>query len=147
MRGIRALYRKAAEELAERLVAEPELHVNAVVLYGSVARGTATKDSDVDVLIVCSQPDRIRTRVAEIEVDIDAVHGYYTWLTSMYYTPDQLEAVALKRFPFVSEVLREGIPLYDDGTYSRVRDEAFADGGRDAVGRQADGAKPPAKVR
>jgi len=51
-------YQKVAEEFAQRVVAELGAEVEAIVLYGSVARGTAAEGSEIDLLVVNSEPDR-----------------------------------------------------------------------------------------
>ena len=50
-------YQKVAEEFAQRVVAELGAEVEAIVLYGSVARGTAAEGSEIDLLVVEARTD------------------------------------------------------------------------------------------
>jgi predicted nucleotidyltransferase len=44
--------RKIAEQLKKRLLASDGTRIQRVLLYGSRAKGTATKESDFDLLVV-----------------------------------------------------------------------------------------------
>jgi len=44
--------RKIAEQLKKRLLASDGARIQRVFLYGSRAKGTATKESDFDILVV-----------------------------------------------------------------------------------------------
>lgn len=131
------LYQKAAREFAQRVVSELNGAIEAVVLYGSVARGTASSRSDVDLLIVSPEKDPIRNKVAEIEVDIDAKNNYQTFLTSAYFTPQELRSLAISGSPYVLDVLNEGVILYDDGFFTGLRQQVLGAGRQDARRRQA----------
>jgi len=48
--------RDIAERLKERLLAYDGARIRRVILYGSRARGAATRDSDFDLLVVESDP-------------------------------------------------------------------------------------------
>lgn len=92
--GLLALY-------GERLV--------RLVLYGSVARGDARPDSDVDVLVVLSGPfDRTREieRIVEITYDILLDKGIHVSAHPMS-EPDFLTRAS----PLLQNVRREGVPL------------------------------------
>jgi predicted nucleotidyltransferase len=47
---------KTAEELLLRLLAQGKEHIRRIILYGSRARGTASPDSDFDLLVVEDDP-------------------------------------------------------------------------------------------
>ena len=48
--------RRIAEELKKRLLASDGERIRRVILYGSRAQGTATKESDFDLLVVEKDP-------------------------------------------------------------------------------------------
>jgi predicted nucleotidyltransferase len=50
--------RKIAEELKEKLLHEARGQIRKVILYGSRARGAASRDSDFDLMVIEADPDR-----------------------------------------------------------------------------------------
>lgn len=139
-------YREAARQFAERAARELNGEIQAVVLYGSVARGEATRASDIDLLIVTPRPDAIRARVVEIEEEIDARHQYGTFLTATYMTLEEVRERARLGSPHLLNVLAEGMVLYDDGSFTRLRQEVPAAGRPDAGRRTAHAPASPAQV-
>jgi hypothetical protein len=82
-----------------------------VVLFGSVARGEFTRDSDADVLVVFDRPVDWETVYADRE---GAVHP-------VIKTLEQVEEQIREGEPFFVEMIEDGIPLYDsDGLYQRL---------------------------
>lgn len=69
--------RQIAEELKERLLAHNGARIRRVILYGSRAQGTATLDSDFDLLVVEVDPvskweemRRLREAVKDLSVPV-----------------------------------------------------------------------------
>lgn len=131
------IYQTVARQLAERVVRELEGEIQAIVLYGSVARGEATTKSDIDILIVTPHGDSIRAKVAEIEEDLDYRNNYCTFLTSIYLTLEQVKQLARSGSPHIQDVINEGVILYDDESFSRLRQEVLTVSRGDAGRRQA----------
>jgi len=54
-----------------------EFNVDRIVLFGSVVRGTADKESDIDLLIVLKEPPDhpVRNRISSIILDINLEYG------------------------------------------------------------------------
>ena len=50
--------------LKEQLLAELKGEIRSIVLFGSVARGEATEDSDIDILIITDAPFETKQRSA-----------------------------------------------------------------------------------
>ena len=136
MNRLKALYQKVAREFAERVASELDREIQAVVLYGSVARGEAIGESDIDMLIVTPHKDAIRAKVVEIEEDIDSASNYQTFLTSIYLTPEEVCDLASAGSPYMLDVLDQGVVLYDDGSFAGIRETILAARRRD-VGRRA----------
>jgi predicted nucleotidyltransferase len=97
-------------DLAERIVSrtQPE----TLILFGSYAKGTATINSDIDVLLVkdtdlpmARRADDVQPAVARSLVHVD-VH---------VYTPEEVAEYGKDPTAFVSSVLRSGRVLYDRG--------------------------------
>ena len=83
-----------------------------VRLYGSEARGDATPESDIDVLIVV-QPDaarvRLEDRILDIAFDVNLDFGVY--LSPRVVTRGILNDPVWRETPFLKNVSRESIPL------------------------------------
>ena len=116
-------YRNAAEELARRVASDLGNKVDSVVLYRSVARGEARQDSDIDILVVSPDPKDIRKKVSEICEELIYQHGYTLFISTTHFNREELDWHARVRNPFMRKVSEEGVILYDDGTFSRKREE------------------------
>ena len=123
---LNALYRSAAEELAHRVTSTLGDEVDSIVLYGSTARGVAGKHSDVDVLVISPNPKATKDRISSMRSDL-VWEGNFTFFISLVHLSgeDFLELVRLGS-PFAHDALAEGVVLYDNGTFSRIRQAAFA---------------------
>jgi predicted nucleotidyltransferase len=109
---INEMYRKAAEEFARRVVAALGDQVDSIVLYGSVARKQARRYSDIDILIVSPNPKVIRNPVSQIRADFNREHNFDFLISLVHYNRDEFRKFGELGFPFVKEVLRDGVILY-----------------------------------
>ena len=114
-------HQKVIDALKEQLLAEFADEVHSIVLFGSVARGEANADSDVDVLIISDASRENKRRMHDISTHIDLETEVFTQL--MFFSNRRLERAASMRSWFFTDVMNEGVILYDDGTYRRVRQE------------------------
>jgi len=112
---------RAVKELGDR--------IDAIVVYGSTARGEARRDSDIDVLIVGTGKE-IGSKLSQIGYDVDYENNFETFMTPIYLTRDEFEDRVRIGSPFIYEVLRDGVALYDDGTFKRVREKVLGASGR-----------------
>lgn len=100
--AVLARLKQAAQVLSER---HPE--IEAISLFGSLARGDAVPGSDADLLVVLSHSsesflDRaVRYRPDDVGVGVDVVA----------YTREELAALLEAGNAFVRQALREGIVL------------------------------------
>jgi DNA-binding transcriptional ArsR family regulator len=85
----------------------------AVVVYGSVARGEAMDDSDIDILIVrdSSLEDEIHTETVNWEVS--RIQSSSRVLSETFYPIDEFYDALDAGSQFLRNVLNEGITLYD----------------------------------
>lgn len=81
---------------------------DAVVLFGSRARGTHTADSDVDLLVVHSGPGLRRIQRAAYE----AASGHTVPLEIIVRSPEDLVRRLAQADPFIASIIREGRVLY-----------------------------------
>ena len=119
-------YQQAAAEFARRVTAALDDGLDSIILYGSVARGEARRDSDIDILVVSPDPGSILGKVSEICSDFTFEHNYTFFISIIHFNHDELDWHTRVRSPFIHNVFEDGVILYDNGTFSRVRDEATA---------------------
>ena len=104
------LYERVLEEFRDKVIAELGNKVEAIIVYGSVARRDSNADSDIDVLIISSHKQAIHTRVDSIRSDIDLEYETLTTLT--YFTPEEFQSRWKRGEPFLIEVVSEGRAVY-----------------------------------
>ena len=103
-----SLSRKIQKEVAE--VAQQYGAMKAVV-FGSYARGTATRESDLDVLII---EDTTAPFLKRIDRYFDALTARLDISVEvLVYTPSEIES--MKHRPFIRTAYREGIVVYESG--------------------------------
>jgi predicted nucleotidyltransferase len=83
--------------------------IKKAILFGSFARGTASKRSDIDILIIQETDKRFLDRFSEFSWLYDLLKGYAVDL--LVYSPEELKRNAGR--PFVKSVLSEGVVLYE----------------------------------
>lgn len=110
-------------QFRERVKREVDGNIAAVVLYGSVARSKAKRDSDIDIFILTKgnaydkKNAKLRKKVLDISTEIDLENET---LTSIVYFPVK-DFFKRRNFdPLLKNVIREGIVLYDKGIFTKV---------------------------
>ena len=78
-----------------------------IILFGSHARGTAGKHSDIDLLVIKATKDRYFDRVKKVH----GIIGMDIPADILVYTPQELEKS--KNTFFFQEILEEGKVLYE----------------------------------
>ena len=96
------------DDLALRYRAE--FGAERVVLYGSAARGTMDRESDIDLLIVLPSVDwEIEKRIGSLAFDagleIDRV------ISTLCFSVNDLENSPMRSSPLVHAIWREGVAL------------------------------------
>ena len=103
-RALAAFVARLRQELPEQVI--------EIRLFGSEARGEASSESDIDVLIVV-QPDAARVsledRIIDIAFDVNLAFGVY--ISPRVVTRGILEHPIWGETPFIKNVARESIPL------------------------------------
>lgn len=90
------------------------LGVERVLLFGSWARGSASRRSDLDLLLVWPTTLPPLERIGQV---LELLRDAPLPLEVIAYTPEELEA--RKDLPFLRGVLREAKVLYEHGKATR----------------------------
>lgn len=110
---IQEKYQRAVEEFVKKAIKRYKDKIESIILFGSVARGDAKEDSDIDILII------VKERNIE---DMKEIYGI-AFEVSIGHSKDispKIYAIAevLNRIeigaPFIKEVLKEGVSLYGE---------------------------------
>ena len=100
-------------EIAERLrpIFERQ-HIRRAIVFGSLARGDATRHSDFDLIVVQETDKRFLDRYDDLlQAVSNAVSDHDVDL--LIYTPE--EFVQMAERSFVARALREGKTIYERG--------------------------------
>ena len=103
---------RATDEFVRRLRRDLPANIVGLRLFGSEARGQASPESDIDVLVVV-QPDAERvaleTRIVDIAFDVNL--EFNVFISPSVVTPAILSHPVWRESPFIETVLREGVAL------------------------------------
>lgn len=89
-------------------------NVTKVVLFGSLSRGSQTKRSDLDLMIITRTDKRFFERYDQFEIIHDIVNDRSVDL--LIYTADELSRISHR--PFIKQILSEGETIYESGEKS-----------------------------
>ena len=95
------------KEIAHQIVEYS--HPQKIILFGSYAYGTATVDSDVDLLVMMDTKEKPLHAAARIAAAVD--HPFP--LDIIVFTPSNWEASLKRKGIFATEVMAKGIVLYE----------------------------------
>ena len=101
-------YQRAVDEFMKRVLEKYRNRVDDIILFGSVARGEAKEDSDIDILIVTKQEDyRLRRALIGIAFDILLSTGENISVKTL--SKDEFERQ--KNFSFMKDVVSTGVKV------------------------------------
>jgi predicted nucleotidyltransferase len=94
--------------ISEKL--KKEYNAQRVILYGSYARGEATEDSDVDILVIAPAKERFFERMAKV---LELVRDLYDGLalSPIVLKPDEVSQRLKIGDQFIQGILEEGVEL------------------------------------
>ena len=105
--------RKMLLELEEKLQRVYGNKLKAVILYGSVARGTATEESDIDIMVLIDgTAQELRTfedQLSDVSADISIKYFKVFSIMDISY---QEYMRWMNTLPFYRNVSQEGVVLY-----------------------------------
>ena len=83
--------------------------ITRAIVFGSYARGTQTRRSDLDLVIVMDTAKRFLDRYDDVKDIHDLVPDVHVEM--LIYTEDELRAIEHR--PFVRQILREGVVVHE----------------------------------
>ena len=105
--------KKILHEIAELLRNVYGERLRAVILYGSVARGTQTKDSDVDIMVLIEGTDeelrRYEEKLGDVSTDLALKYLRVFSIIDVKYQ-EYMEWRTIS--PFYKNVDKEGVVVY-----------------------------------
>ncbi len=99
-------YRKAIDKFVRRAKEEYGDKIERIVLFGSVARGEAQEESDIDLLVIWKGEEE-KGWEAMSGLAFDVLLDTKEYISVKVYIPSDLE----KKTPFKENVMKEGITL------------------------------------
>jgi len=105
-----------------------EKYISGYIISGSLVRGTAHKDSDVDVFIVVDDTDvkrmprlelkeKLRGIIYSYIQEASAIAGVKNLLNVQVYLMTEFWEAVKDAHPVMFTLIRDGVPLYDRGTF------------------------------
>ncbi len=98
----------ALPRIAERL--KQDVGAEAVIVYGSVARGDATVDSDIDLLVIAPLDGDDEPYLERVRRAIDD-SGYRLPISPLVLTPDQVRRRLEADDRFIRQIIERGVEL------------------------------------
>ena len=103
--------RRALAELKAELTRTLGERVRGLLLFGSLARGRYSEESDVDVLVLIDHRDETAARrVIDAAVAVMLRHPHVV-ISPLLLTPEELAALRARERRLALDIDREGIPL------------------------------------
>jgi len=128
------LYCSLARQFAQMLLQELGDRLTSIVLYGSVARGTARPDSDIDLFVIAGETNVEKEATWDHVWDLEytfwnspevlalRIQGYRASIETLVVSKPQ----ALRGSPIYLDMTLEAIELHDvEGFFSRRLDQVL----------------------
>jgi predicted nucleotidyltransferase len=118
---IQKKYQEPVREFVKVALEKYGDRIESIILFGSVARGEAMEDSDIDILVV---GDVSLEELVDISFPILLEYGELISTKNM--KKERLEYLAREGYSFMRNVMKEGVVLYER------MGEAFGESRREA---------------
>ncbi len=83
------------------------------VLFGSFARGTQSRHSDIDLMLIQKTDRRFLDRYNELYPEIMRLFRG-RGVDLLIYTPEEIAAISHRKF--IQTILQKGVTIYEQGT-------------------------------
>ncbi len=111
------LYRSLAERFAEMAREQLRPHLTCIVLYGSVARGSARPDSDIDLFVVAGETDEDKEPLWDCVLDLEQTFWNDQEVTMLR---EQGYRASIETYVVSRAQAQRGLPIYLDMTLEAV---------------------------
>jgi predicted nucleotidyltransferase len=95
------------KEIKNRIVSE--VHPEKIILFGSYAYGTPTKDSDVDLLVIMPSNEPMHKRIFRIR---KLLRDFRVPKDVIVYTPQEVNDWKDVSNAFITSIIRKGKVIY-----------------------------------
>ena len=100
-----------------------KFNLKKIIIFGSFARGDYHKGSDLDLVIVGEFKERFIDRIGKIiELNDSNLE-----IEAMVYTEEEFQKMIQERRPFIEQVLKEGIIVYEQKENNVLWSKLYAD--------------------
>ena len=96
-----------AQKFSDEILKQSGDEIISITLFGSVAKGVDTTDSDIDILVITDVEQNISDPIYDITADF--VIQYSELLSILVYHANNMSS-------FAKKVVKEGIVLYERNT-------------------------------
>ena len=108
MKGITQDKQKLVQKFVEEIKSRYGREIREVILFGSLARGEATADSDIDLLVVTTSDwYEMQKKLAEVIVEFLLETGEY--ISAKAVNVEEYELMKKLRTGFYQSIEREGV--------------------------------------
>jgi predicted nucleotidyltransferase len=118
---IQEKYKKPVEEFVRRALEKYEDEIDEIILFGSVARGEAREDSDVDILVIGE------VSLEElVNLSFPILLEYEKLISAKNMNREHFDFLVRERYSFARNISKEGVILYEGmgKTFGESRREA-----------------------
>lgn len=102
--------RNAILEFCTKIKTLLKENIVEIKLFGSVAKGTATPESDIDILIILKQADNITEEII-LDAVVDTNLKYDVVISATTLTEEDYTYPPFKQTLFYKHIQKEGLPL------------------------------------
>lgn len=107
---IQGKYRKAVDKFVKMSMDKCGDKLEEIILFGSVVRGEANEDSDIDILVITKEDSfKMQKLLSEIVIDVLLTTGIY--LSLKVLSPEEYNHLKKINSSFYRNVSREGISI------------------------------------
>ncbi len=95
------------KEIKDRIV--KAVHPEKIILFGSYAYGTPTKDSDLDLLVIMPSDEPMHKRIFQIK---NLLRDFRVPKDIIVYTPQEVEKWKDASAAFITSIIKKGKVIY-----------------------------------
>lgn len=109
---IRGMIKAELDDFIEKVKTDYSHLISQVILFGSVARGDCTENSDIDLLILCDRNEaELKSDLTGVATDLLLEYGKY--LSVKVYDMNRYQYLRHLETPFIKNILKEGQTLWE----------------------------------